>query len=220
MNSDPLAPVRHVLATRARTESPTPECVDDDTIAALAAGALDPSLRLAVLPHVATCARCRAAVASVARALADSAVAREVRAVEGEGGRRWWRIVVPAAAAALLLVLVWPQQVDDGGPSHRAPPITAGPAPVLMSPVGAVAAVETLRWAAVAGADRYRATLFDAQGRVLYEIQLADTAAALPDSVRLVPGRSYLWKVEARIGFDRWAASELIEFSIARGPPR
>ena len=72
----------------------------------------------------------------------------------------------------------------------------------------------------VAGADRYRVTLFDGGGRVLFETQLADTLAALPDSILLDPGRPYLWKVEARTGWQRWSASGLVEFSIAGGPPR
>ena len=50
----------------------------------------------------------------------------------------------------------------------------------------------------------FRVTLFDAVGRVLYELQVADTAVAIPDSVTIVPARSYLWKVEARTGWDRW----------------
>jgi len=35
----------------------------------------------------------------------------------------------------------------------------------------------------------------------------------------LVSGRPYLWKVEARIGFDRWVTSTLVEFSIAAPSP-
>jgi hypothetical protein len=81
--------------------------------------------------------------------------------------------------------------------------------------VGEVAAAPLLRWAAVDGADRYRVTLFDAGGGVLYESELGDTLTALPDSVELTPGRRYLWKVEARTDFDRWVGSELVEFSIA-----
>jgi len=74
----------------------------------------------------------------------------------------------------------------------------------------------------VPGADRYRVTLFDASGHVLYETQLAGTVAVLPDTVVLVAGRPYLWKVAARTGWDRWSPSELVEFSLAPrgGTPR
>jgi hypothetical protein len=107
-----------------------------------------------------------------------------------------------------------PPRQDDSAPPHRAPTITAISSPVPMSPVGIVALAETLRWATVPGADRYRVTLFDDAGGVVYETQTAATVVALPDSVHLTPGRSYLWKVEARTGWGRWSASELVEFSI------
>jgi len=193
--------------------SVTPQCLDDETIAALAEGTIDADARAAAMPHLATCARCRLAVASVARALADPAVAREIPRPTG-ARRRLWRVAIPAAAAAIVVLLAMPGRNDDGAPPHRAPTITAVSSPVLMSPVGIVATAETLRWATVAGADRYRTTLFDNAGAVLFETQTADTVVALPDSVRLAPGRSYLWKVEARTGWGRWSASELIEFSI------
>lgn len=201
-----------MLDTRVRSQAPTADCLDDDTLAALAAGTLPPELRYAVLPHVASCARCRAAVASVARALADPTVARELPA-EGRG-RRLYRFALPLATAAVLLLLLW-SPADDRAPGHRGPPPPSATTPIPRSPLGAVAAVHDLRWSAVAGADRYRVTLFDARGRVVYETEVADTVAALPDSVTLIPGQPYLWKADARTGFDRWATSQLVEFSIA-----
>jgi hypothetical protein len=198
-----------------------PDCFDEATVAALAeeGGALDAEARSALLPHLATCARCRAAVASVARALGDGEVAREIAAASGGRGRRWYRVALPLAAAAMLVVLAWPRGPDEEPARHRAPTITATAAPVPESPVGTVAAAAELRWGEVAGADRYRVTLFDAGGRVLYETQLIETELALPDSVVLVPGRIYLWKVEARSGWDRWSESSLVQFSIASPPP-
>ena len=214
---DPLERVRRTLRAQARTGALTPECIDDDTVAALAEGALDAAVRAAVLPHLAGCARCRGAVASVARALADSGVAREIRGVEVAGGHRFYRIALPlAAAAALLLVVAWPRQANDSGPPHRDLPSDAS-APVPISPIGVVASASPLVWTAVAGADRYRVTLSDAGAVVLYETQLADTVVALPDSIVLVTGQSYVWIVEARTGFDRWSTSRLVEFSIGGG---
>jgi hypothetical protein len=72
----------------------------------------------------------------------------------------------------------------------------------------------------VSGADRYRVTLFDADGAVRYEIELAGTVVILPDSVLPAPGGTYWWRVDARLGFDRWAGSALIEFSVVPGPER
>jgi hypothetical protein len=201
-----------VLDTRVRSETPTPDCLQDDLIAALADGSLAPELRAGVLPHVVSCRRCRAAVASVARALADPAVARELSV--SRGGRRGYRIAVPLAAAAVLLLILW--SPGDRSPVHRGPP-PPPPAttPVPRSPVGAVAAVHDLRWSPVAGADRYRVTVFEATGGVVYAAEVSDTTVAFPDSIALLPGASYLWKVDARTGFDRWATSELAEFRVA-----
>jgi len=83
-----------------------------------------------------------------------------------------------------------------------------------------VATVNDLRWSHVAGADRYRVTVFDATGGLVYATEGSDTVVAFPDSVALVPGASYLWKVDARTGFDRWATSELAEFRVAESRRR
>lgn len=212
MRSDELPEeLLRVLDTRVRSDTVTADCPPDDMIAGLADGSLAPEQRRSVLPHVASCARCRGAVASIARALADPAVARELAA---PSGRRWYRIAVPlAAAAVLLLLLVSP--ADDRSSTHRGSPPPPATTPVPRSPVGAVANVDDLRWSPVAGADRYRVTVFDATGRVVYAAEGPDTLVAFPDSITLVPGGAYLWKVDARTGFDRWAPSELAEFKIA-----
>jgi hypothetical protein len=202
--------LRHAGRRDAGTAGP---CLDDDTIAALAEGTLDGDARTAALPHIASCDRCRAAIASVAHALSDPALAREIAATE-RAPRRLPRIAAVAMAAAVLLIVAVPRWGNNDSPPHRAPGITAVASPVLVAPVGAVRDARTLRWATVGGADRYRTILFDATGAALYEIQTADTIVVLPDSVRLAPGRTYLWKVEARTGWGRWSASELIEFSV------
>jgi len=211
---DPLDLLRRRLNASRRE---TPACLDDATLAALAEGALDGTARAAVLPHLATCPRCRGIVASVARSLGDPAVAREVAVVEGRRRRRLLRIGLPAAAAAILLAVALPRWVDELRGGHRGPPLPGAVAPHPVAPVGTVANAAALQWTAVAGANRYRITVFDATGRVLYETQAADTVVTLPDSVTLAPGRPYLWMVEARVGWDRWSASELVRFSIASG---
>jgi hypothetical protein len=89
-----------------------------------------------------------------------------------------------------------------------------------VAPQGPAAEVHELRWTPVEGADRYRVTVFDAEGRVVYEVEPVAAVAPLPDSVQLTPGRRYLWKVEARVGFDRWVASDLVAFSLVSRPRR
>jgi len=218
MRSDELPEeLLRVLDTRVRSDTVTADCPPDDVIAGLADGSLAPEQRRSVLPHVASCARCRGAVASIARALADPAVARELAP---PSGRRWYRIALPLAAAAALLLLLLSPGADDQSSTHRgSPPPRPATSPVPRSPVGAVASVDDLRWSPVAGADRYRVTVFDATGSVVYAAEVSDSAVAFPDSIVLVPDKAYLWKVDARTGFDRWAASELAEFRIA-GPRR
>lgn len=197
----------------------TPDCLDDETVAALADGRLDAAARAHALKHAVTCAHCRRAIASVAEALGDGPITHEVEVVEGRGRpSRMFRITLPLAAAAAVLLLLWFPR-SDGPPIHRGLG-QSGTAPVLVSPLGAVAAVHDLRWSSVVGADRYRLTVFDATGAVRYETVTPDTTAALPDSMSFIPGRAYLWKVEARTGWDRWSASELAEFTIARSPPK
>ena len=71
-------------------------------------------------------------------------------------------------------------------------------------------------WTSVPRADRYRLTVFDRDGTVVWEAEGSDTAVALPRSILDGRGTALLWKVEARTGWDRWVASELIEFSVAR----
>jgi len=198
-----------------------PDCLDEEIIAAVVDGTLDPAARGGATRHLASCARCRRAVASVIHSLDDPSVSREIAALEHGRPRRLSRVALPlAAAAALVLFLAWPRTADDDPSRHRAPTITSAAAPVPLAPVAAVAEARMLRWSAVPGADRYHVTLFDAAGRVRYEAQLADTTAALPDSVTLVPGQSYLWSVEARIGWDRWSSSPLTEFSVVGAPHR
>ena len=198
-----------------------PDCLGDETLAALAEGTVVAAGRPAALAHLAACERCRKTVASVARALADPELAAEIRAVDevpASPVRRWVPAALGVGAVAALLLLIIPPKLEDPESPHRAPPITAAPAPQALAPVGHVSRAEKLRWTPVEGADRYRVTLFDEDGSVRYEAEQADTSVTLPPSVTLVPGRTYAWRVDARLGFDRWASSELVEFSVEGSP--
>jgi len=93
--------------------------------------------------------------------------------------------------------------------------MTTTVAPNLIAPIGAVAAADTFRWTSVPRADRYRLTVFDREGTAVWEAEGSDTAMGPPKSITGERGTAYLWKVEARTGWDRWVASELVEFSVA-----
>lgn len=140
-SQDPESLLRHAAK---RDVGVAGQCLDDDTIASLAEGTADDVTRAAALPHLAECPRCRAAVASVARALADPSVAREI-APPAAARRRIFAVAIPVAAAAVVALVVLPKLPDDGS-SHRAPTISAVAAPTLISPVGVVATTKTLRW--------------------------------------------------------------------------
>lgn len=223
-DSDPLRSLRPALWLASSADSSrTDACLVDETIAALAEGALDADSRAAPLAHLVSCARCRTAVASVANALADPSVTRALHMVEGGRWRRVRRLAmigVPAAAAAGLVLLLGRAQMFEREAVHRAPAVSAENAPEPTTPVGSVPEAAAFRWTAVPRADRYRVTLFDARPIVVYETEVVGLVAQLPDSVRLIPGARYLWKVAARISIDRWESSELVEFAIARSSPR
>jgi CHAT domain-containing protein len=194
-------------------------CVDDTTLARFVDGALGKAEHAAALRHLADCGYCRVQVRSLVALLADPAVAGEITQLERNGRavasrRRVFAVAGLLAAAATVLVVAWPRSPNGTMGEHRGPTLTAAPAPVPIAPIGDVGAVTALRWSAVAGGDRYRIRLFDATAHVLFEAQLTDTSIALPDSVVLRPGRSYLWEVEVRGAWDRWASSELVEFRI------
>ena len=202
------------------------ECLDEVALAQLVDGVAVAGEREAHLTHLAGCGHCRRQLAGLVQLLADPGVAAEVRSLERLRDRSTPRRKFLAgagliAAAAVVLVLVRPGSGSHGTDRHRGPTITASAAPLPLSPIGDVAAATTLRWTAVPGAERYRLTLFDAAGKLLFETQIADTVTALPDSVAIAPGHLYLWKVEARTAWDRWTSSDLIEFQVGpRADPK
>lgn len=211
--------LRQALLARRGTAERTPSCLPDATVAALAAGTLDATQRDAALRHLGDCAFCREAVASVARALADRSVAREIAASEGRGPARRLAWLVPLAAAAALLVVLWPSS-DDGGPvTVRDRPAANANAPRPIAPRDAVARLNQLIWSRVPGAVQYRIRLYDADGGVLWTAETPDTLAIIPASIRLVPRTSYFWKVEARAEPMRWSGSDLVEFRVTESSP-
>jgi hypothetical protein len=201
------------------TPIPRPDCLDADTVAALADGTLDAARRARALGHVATCALCRRAVASVAEALADGPITHEVEIVEGRrsrSGRLLW-ITIPLAAAAALVVLVSRSGTKDSGgglPVLRDSTIAGEPAPVLIAPRDRVDRVDRFVWSSVSKASRYRIRLYTDDGALLWNSETADTALPAPRSPALASGTPYFWMVEAQTEWQRWTASKLVEFRV------
>ena len=197
-----------------RTPSnPTPEPAAPDhftsgQVAAYITGALPPGDRSRIEAHLTGCEDCCTEMIEGARLFRTR-----------PRPTRWF---VPAGvAAAILLLLVWYRPVTRpaGSSGYREPAITTTVAPVLVTPRGVTAPGGRLVWTAVPGADRYRLELFDATGTVVWERQTSDTATPLPESLHLRPGASYLWKVEARTGWDRWVGSDLVPFPLSSPRP-
>ena len=157
--------------------------------------------------HLAGCSECR-----------DEIV--EAREILAQPRRSRWRVLAPAvaAAAAIVLFIVWPVNPDTqpGPPQHRDAPLSgvAASAPSPIAPVGPAIRLDEMVWSRVADADRYRLTLYNADGDVVWRETTTDTSVPFPDSVELHRGLPYLWKVEARVGWDVWQSSDLTQFEL------
>ena len=128
------------------------------------------------------------------------------------------RTAAALAAAAVLagLLLVRPFKLDEeSAPVHRDEATGVEVAPSLRAPGGVVAEVETFQWSQVPAADLYRLTVYDAEAAVVWEVETRDTLIAPPDRTEFEPDARYIWQVAARVGFDRWLSSELVDFTIS-----
>jgi hypothetical protein len=197
-------------------------------ISALATGGLGSDQAREARAHLVECPECRASLADVVALLANPDVAFQRRQLEpqrnlGSWGASWAasarvRRIVGAAAAAVLLLAVGLQvtrRVDTGYHLRDEAPVE--PAPTSLSPTGEVTSPSEFHWSRSARAREFRVTLFDYEGTVLWEAQVNDTVATLPDSVRLQPATNYFWKVAARADYGRWISSGLRQFRIVGG---
>jgi len=183
----------------------TPDCLDELVVADFVEGRLSPESRAPVVAHLLTCARCRSVVKATA-------------AAPNTPERRWprWPVPLGLAAAAALVLLLMPRGDDNPSPGLREPTVTStiAPVPIAPAPGASVTRVDRLAWSSVPGAERYRLRLYDREGSTLWTVETADTSAALPDSVRLLPRVPYFWRVEAQAEWMRWAASDLVSFQV------
>jgi hypothetical protein len=113
--------------------------------------------------------------------------------------RSWQRY---AMAASLIVVAgssaLWLRQRDTAASSV----MRGSESPVtLLAPVGETPRNRASKfvWRPVGKAERYLVVVVDTTGAELYASETRDTALALPDSVRLAPGQTYLWWVQARL---------------------
>ncbi|HMC57018.1 MAG TPA: zf-HC2 domain-containing protein [Gemmatimonadaceae bacterium] len=215
--------LREVAATLAASDSadaaPTAACLDELTIADVVDGVLPDARRHEVNTHLAHCARCRSAVRATAALARDPEVVG-ARPVPVRHDRRAWAVGAAAAAAAIVIAAVG-VQMREGGRARdavlREPAITSTVAPLALAPRGDVTSVPRILWSRAPGADEYRARIQTPDGSIVWEGRTADTSIAIPRTVRLVAGQSYVWRVEAETQWQRWVASDFTTFRIA--PP-
>ncbi|HEX6643728.1 MAG TPA: hypothetical protein VF037_03570 [Gemmatimonadales bacterium] len=191
----------------------TPDCLGEIELAAAADGAAAPG----ALAHLSRCPACRSELAHLARLLGDDAVAAETARLGAAGARRWGTPLLVAAAAAVVLMVAIPvvRNGEDGTQFRDDPPVETWPAPALVTPNRAVAGTPiALRWSAIPSASQYRVTVFDEEGSVVWSEELSDTSITIPAAAGIAP-RTYWWRVEARVDFDRWSASPLGELRVS-----
>ena len=114
--------------------------------------------------------------------------------------RRSWRRY--AVAAGFVLAAVGTTLVVRQRSASEPVVLRGSESPVtLVAPVGSVRQNRADRfvWRSVARADHYQLVVVDTTGAEVYAGETRDTALALPDTVRLMTGRAYLWWVQARL---------------------
>ena len=179
--------------------------LDPAIIAAYVERVISGDERARVDAHLAECDECRREVVAV------SDLVHRARTPAWRSAR----VIIPLAAAAGLLLVLSPWRViRDIDPAHREPAVIASQPPTVRAPMGPVVEAPSVIWSEVRGANRYRVTLYDSTGRVLWEAATTDTLVALPDSLALRHDARYFWRVHARTGFDRWTESNLVEFRL------
>ena len=228
---------RSARRTLARAYATVSGCPRPEVFVAAAWDALEPDERRLIEQHADDCPACaaeRELARSFDRAVASDApdpdvewiVAKLDRARLAPARRRFRLDGRFAAAAALVLVALGGWLALREAPPPLAPPsaqpiVLRGAAVELFQPQGDVARTpEELRFGAVPGASRYRVKILEVDDALLWEQEVVDPPAALPDDVRARLGQAvvYRFQVEA---FDargaRLAVSALAPFRIMPG---
>ncbi|MEJ2547998.1 MAG: zf-HC2 domain-containing protein [Gemmatimonadota bacterium] len=164
---------------------------------------LSASERAAAEQHLAWCDECRSELREVGDALRTFHPAR----------RRLGWIGPAVAAAAVILLVAYPlsQRANEEVPAHRDVPVVIDQRPDLADPAPLPDSVgaQLLQWSRVERADRYRVSIFSEAGSVVWRTETPDTSVALPSSSLDETIGPYLWRVDARVGIDRWVESRL-----------
>jgi hypothetical protein len=156
--------------------------------------------RLAVLDHVGECAACQRDL-------------EHFRVLQTPLTERRFMLAGVAAAAAIVLVAVFlwraPTSPSDElrGNKDRVEPI---------APRGAVSGERrpTFIWRAIPEAIGYTFELLDDRPARMLHLMVRDTTLTLPDSVTLVGGRAYSWRVRPVFPSGEGPASRFLTFTL------
>ena len=218
------------------------DCPDEGTLVDYVGARLSDREASRLRTHVAACRHCLGQLAEVVVGLdqplpavapedaaAVQAAHRLANPVDRTSGRSW--LAPAAAAAAALVVVLFVGRFRDAGEHPGALPVaTQSPVRQALTPMfdepALTAPLEgqhltrsqvVLRWQPVANTERYRATLLDASGNVVWEVVTTTTRVALPAETRLDFGRHFVW-VEAELVSGRIRRSPSVEFELLAGP--
>lgn len=193
---------------RAAPQSPLGEHPDPERIADLVRGSGREADRLELLEHVMQCPTCRSEL-DLLRAASEGARAADTARFPA----RWAAL----AAAAVLLIGVSAVVLTRARPPV-APDVYRGqrPAIALLAPsAGATVSQPVhLTWQRIADARSYRVELLSEHGDMIAAWNTADTALAIPDSVRLTARQSYDVWVRATLGDRTDVSSPIVRFSV------
>jgi hypothetical protein len=180
----------------------------ESEVSAYLSGIVGHAQRERIQAHLSRCDECTEELTEVWRLTREAAPAL---------ARRPHRMIIGVAAgiAAVMALFLWTgRQPFSSENQFREPALTFAAPPRPLAPLGTAQAPITLRWSAVPSTNRYRVILFDREGSVIWETEVRDTVAPLADSVPVVPGSSYFWKVQAETGLGRSTESPLTEFEV------
>jgi hypothetical protein len=131
---------------------------------------------------------------------------------------------VPAAAAATVALVLLARSPGAGGPGEeplRSDSGVGGLESAVAIPIVYPLEASTVSpdsivfvWRAQNGNPLYRLSLTDAGGRQVWGGETTDTSLALPLQVRLAPGQTYYWTVDALTGDGQSLTTRSKRFSI------
>lgn len=196
-----------VMTTSSISDYPT-DHLPPETAAAYLDRRLSGSELDAAEAHLASCHRCRAEIVDLTKVLRRRGRPRLLYV----GG------LSAAAAATLLFVAGTWEAARSPAETHRDAVSNARVAVQLIPPTTHSDARTTWRWGPVSGADRYELTVFDADGKIVWDTTTRESVVKAPAVGRLEIGRKYFWRVRARIGWDRWVSSDFAEFTLRATP--